>query len=96
MQVILNNTRPAEGFFAQRAAAAAADNQAASSTAPFNASGPEIGPIVVICFTNHALDQFLEGLVKAGITDGLVRVGGQGRSEMLQVQSHRPIWETGL
>lgn len=37
---------------------------------------PCIGPVLIICFTNHALDQFLEGLVAAGLTS-LVRVGGR-------------------
>ena len=48
-------------------------------------TGPEVGAILVICFTNHALDQFLEGLVRSGIKQGLVRVGGVGKSEMLKV-----------
>ena len=26
-----------------------------------------LGPILCVCFTNHALDQFLEGLLAAGI-----------------------------
>ena len=33
-------------------------------------------PILVVCFTNHALDQFLEGLLDAGITN-IIRVGGR-------------------
>ena len=34
--------------------------------------------ILVICFTNHALDQFLEELMKIGIpTDVMVRLGGK-------------------
>lgn len=44
-----------------------------------NAAGrarPCIGPVLIVCFTNHALDQFLEGLVAAGLTS-LVRVGGR-------------------
>lgn len=38
--------------------------------------GPCIGPVLIVCFTNHALDQFLEGLLAAGLTD-IVRVGGR-------------------
>lgn len=38
--------------------------------------GPHIGPVLIVCFTNHALDQFLEGLLEAGLTD-MVRVGGR-------------------
>lgn len=33
-----------------------------------------IGPIWVVCLTNHALDQFLKDLLEAGITN-IVRVG---------------------
>ncbi|KAF1930727.1 uncharacterized protein M421DRAFT_99346 [Didymella exigua CBS 183.55] len=41
-----------------------------------------LGPIIVVCYTNHALDQFLEHLVKVGITK-IIRVGGQSKSELL-------------
>lgn len=41
-----------------------------------SASGPNVGPILIVTFTNHALDQFLEGLLDAGLTD-MVRVGGR-------------------
>ncbi len=45
---------------------------------------PHIGPVLVVCFTNHALDSFLEGLLEAGVTDSIVRVGGNSKSERLQ------------
>ena len=45
----------------------------------WNASGV---PMLVVCYTNHALDQFLEGLVQ--ITDKIVRVGGRSKSEVLE------------
>jgi len=45
----------------------------------WNASGV---PILVVCYTNHALDQFLEGLVP--VTDRIVRVGRQSKSEVLE------------
>ena len=35
--------------------------------------------MLVICFTNHALDQFLEGLMSR--TDSIVRIGGQSKNE---------------
>jgi hypothetical protein len=38
-------------------------------------------PILIVCYTNHALDQFLEGLVP--VTERIVRVGGQSKSELL-------------
>lgn len=37
----------------------------ASSAVPLS-QRPQIGPILVLCYTNHALDSFLEGLVDAG------------------------------
>lgn len=39
-------------------------------------------PILVVCYTNHALDQFLEGLID--ITTKIVRVGGQSKSGKLK------------
>ncbi|CAM6103853.1 unnamed protein product [Calypogeia fissa] len=41
------------------------------------------GPILIICYTNHALDQFLEGIYRNGETN-LIRIGGRGKSEMLK------------
>ncbi|GIY60264.1 NFX1-type zinc finger-containing protein 1 [Caerostris darwini] len=38
-------------------------------------------PILVICYTNHALDQFLEGILL--FTQKIVRVGGRGKNESL-------------
>ncbi|XP_071957433.1 NFX1-type zinc finger-containing protein 1-like [Antedon mediterranea] len=40
-------------------------------------------PIFVVCFTNHALDQFLEGIHSFQPTD-IVRVGGRSNSETLK------------
>jgi hypothetical protein len=45
----------------------------------WNSSGV---PILIVCYTNHALDQFLEGLVP--VTNRIVRVGGQSKSVLLQ------------
>lgn len=44
-------------------------------------------PILVVCYTNHALDQFLEGLIDT--TTNIIRVGGQSKSEKLQQFSLR-------
>ncbi|KND02782.1 uncharacterized protein SPPG_08964 [Spizellomyces punctatus DAOM BR117] len=42
-------------------------------------------PILCICYTNHALDQFLEGLMNAGVpADDIIRVGGRSRSVKLE------------
>ena len=41
-------------------------------------------PILMICYTNHALDQFLEFCIdQCKLTHGIVRVGGQSKSEKL-------------
>ena len=40
-------------------------------------------PILVVCYTNHALDQFLEGILQFHRT-GIVRVGGRSESEALK------------
>lgn len=40
-------------------------------------------PMLVVCYTNHALDQFLEGIHKF-LKDGIVRVGGRSNSEILK------------
>jgi helicase required for RNAi-mediated heterochromatin assembly 1 len=38
-------------------------------------------PILVVCLTNHALDQFLVGMLK--FTQSIVRIGGQSKEERL-------------
>ncbi|CAG0916689.1 unnamed protein product [Notodromas monacha] len=40
------------------------------------------GPILVVCFTNHALDQFLEGISK--FTKKILRIGGRSKSTLLE------------
>ena len=40
-------------------------------------------PILVVCYTNHALDQFLEGMLPF-CPSGIVRVGGRSSSEALE------------
>ena len=39
-------------------------------------------PILVICYTNHALDQFLEGITK--FTNKIVRIGSQSKCAALE------------
>lgn len=42
-------------------------------------------PILIICYTNHALDQFLEGIVQFKNADSkIVRVGGRCANEALK------------
>ncbi|KAH3813292.1 hypothetical protein DPMN_141745 [Dreissena polymorpha] len=43
-------------------------------------------PMLIVCYTNHALDQFLEGVAKFYRGD-LVRVGGRSKSERLKSYS---------
>jgi len=38
-------------------------------------------PILVVCYTNHALDQFLEGILS--FTKKVVRIGGQSKSKIV-------------
>lgn len=45
------------------------------------------------CYTNHALDQFLEHLINTGILK-IIRVGGQSRSELLENHNLRKITQT--
>ncbi|XP_050506349.1 NFX1-type zinc finger-containing protein 1-like isoform X2 [Diabrotica virgifera virgifera] len=46
-------------------------------------------PMLIVCFTNHALDQFLEGLLET--TDEIIRVGGQSKNEKLNDYNLRNI-----
>lgn len=40
-------------------------------------------PMLVVCYTNHALDQFLEGISKF-LEDGIIRVGGRCKNVALE------------
>ncbi|KAL1644160.1 hypothetical protein SLS58_004440 [Diplodia intermedia] len=48
-----------------------------------NRTAANLGPIVCVCYTNHALDQLLEHLVDAGISQ-IIRVGSRSKSEVLK------------
>ncbi|KAG0001862.1 hypothetical protein BGZ79_004031 [Entomortierella chlamydospora] len=48
-----------------------------------NKAAMNCGPILCICYTNHALDQFLEHLLDEGITS-IVRVGARSKSDRLE------------
>lgn len=39
-------------------------------------------PMLIICYTNHALDQFLEGILN--VTNRVVRLGSQSKSKILE------------
>ncbi|KAJ9610538.1 hypothetical protein H2200_005315 [Cladophialophora chaetospira] len=46
-------------------------------------STAKLGPILCVCYTNHALDQLLEDLISHDIGQ-IVRMGSQSKSEVLQ------------
>ncbi len=48
-----------------------------------NRNAAKLGPIICVCYTNHALDQLLEHLVKDGVKQ-LIRLGSRSKSELLQ------------
>ncbi|KAF2120795.1 hypothetical protein BDV96DRAFT_275996 [Lophiotrema nucula] len=49
-----------------------------------------LGPIIVVCYTNHALDQFLELLCAHGVQK-IIRMGGQSHSDMLEKHNLRVV-----
>ncbi|ELR09946.1 hypothetical protein GMDG_04422 [Pseudogymnoascus destructans 20631-21] len=48
-----------------------------------NRKAANLGPIICVCYTNHALDQLLEHLVSDG-AEQVIRLGSRSKSEMLQ------------
>ena len=48
----------------------------------FWSRGPSSAPILVICYTNHALDQFLEGIIN--FTNKVVRIGGRSKCSAME------------
>jgi len=48
-----------------------------------NRAAAELGPIICVCYTNHALDQLLESLVRDNVRQ-VIRIGSRSKSEMLQ------------
>lgn len=48
-----------------------------------NRSTADLGPIICVCYTNHALDQLLEHLVKDGVNQ-IIRLGSRSKSDLLQ------------
>ncbi|KAK0710442.1 hypothetical protein B0T21DRAFT_77739 [Apiosordaria backusii] len=49
-----------------------------------------LGPVIIICYTNHALDQFLKHLMDVGI-ESVIRIGGQSRTEELEGKNLRIV-----
>lgn len=48
-----------------------------------NASKARLGPIICVCYTNHALDQLLEHLIEDDV-EGIIRVGSRSKSELVK------------
>lgn len=48
--------------------------------------------ILIICYTNHALDQFLAGVL--AITEDIVRMGNQSKNELLDKFNVKQLLET--
>ncbi|KAJ5887927.1 hypothetical protein N7495_007968 [Penicillium taxi] len=49
-----------------------------------------LGPIIVICYTNHALDQFLKHLLDVGIQK-IIRMGGRSKATELEGKNLRVV-----
>ncbi|KAJ6113799.1 hypothetical protein N7523_007116 [Penicillium sp. IBT 18751x] len=50
----------------------------------------KLGPILVICYTNHALDQFLKHLLDIGI-EKIMRIGGRSQASELEGKNLRVV-----
>ncbi|KAJ5578691.1 uncharacterized protein N7459_007655 [Penicillium hispanicum] len=50
----------------------------------------KIGPVLVICYTNHALDQFLKHLLDVGIQK-VIRIGGRSQATELEGKNLRVV-----
>ena len=48
-----------------------------------NRTRARLGPIICVCYTNHALDQLLEHLIKDGV-DKIIRIGSRSKSPLLE------------
>ncbi|KAE8393481.1 hypothetical protein BDV23DRAFT_191655 [Aspergillus alliaceus] len=50
-----------------------------------------LGPIICVCYTNHALDQLLEDLLDDKVTTQIIRIGAQSKSVILQPLNLRNV-----
>ncbi|TEA12152.1 NFX1-type zinc finger-containing protein 1 [Colletotrichum sidae] len=55
-----------------------------------NKEKAKLGPIMCVCYTNHALDQLLEHLVDGGVQN-IVRIGSRSKSERLEPVNLREV-----
>eukprot|EP00882_Tetradesmus_deserticola_P009467 GHRQ01009993.1.p1 GENE.GHRQ01009993.1~~GHRQ01009993.1.p1 ORF type:complete len:243 (+),score=73.66 GHRQ01009993.1:422-1150(+) len=86
----------ASGYESDAAGDAAGTSAAASAAAPPPPAPaaaeaaymkPDIGPILMVTVTNHAIDSLMEGLIDAGVAalpGEMIRVGGRSKSERLK------------
>ena len=49
----------------------------------YNRKAADLGPIICVYYTNHALNQLLEHLVKDGVMQ-VIRLGSRSKSDLLQ------------
>ena len=57
-----------------------------------NRKAADLGPIICVCYTNHALDQLLEHLVKDDVKQ-VIRLGSRSKSDLLQTLTLRHVRE---
>jgi len=50
-------------------------------------------PILVVCYTNHALDQFLEGILKFDNKANIIRIGGRSKCKEMEPYMLRKIMD---
>ena len=55
----------------------------------------DLGPIICVCYTNHAFDQLLEHLVKNGVMQ-VIRLGLRSKSDLLQNLTLRRVVEKAV
>ncbi|KAI9691183.1 MAG: hypothetical protein M1822_008803 [Bathelium mastoideum] len=57
-----------------------------------NRAKAKLGPVICVCYTNHALDQLLNQLIESGV-ENVVRIGSQSKSSVLDSVNLRAIAE---
>ena len=57
-----------------------------------NRKSADLGPIICVCYTNHALDQLLEHLLKDGVMQ-VILLGSRSKSNLLQNLTLRHVRE---
>lgn len=57
-----------------------------------NKERARLGPILCVCYTNHALDQLLEHLLDGGV-ENVIRIGSRSKSERLEGLKLRTVAE---